>query len=100
MKISEITEVIASRVLKAGDVDVLVLIGKPAMFEDGNDYYCPFSIEGFGKTQISYAGGSDAVQALQLAMKKIGVELEYLGKKNQISISWLNDMPGETGFPL
>lgn len=99
MKFNDITEPIAQRVLMAGSDPVLVTIGKPVPTEDMEDYYCPFSIEFLGKKKISYAVGIDSVQALQLALQKIGVELDYLSMKRRVTISWLSDTPGETGFP-
>lgn len=99
MKIQNVGEPIAQRTLTADNNAVVVTIGKPALYEDGPDYHCPYSIECFGEKKLSYAGGADAVQALQLAMKKIGVDLESLSRKRQVQISWFPDTPGETGFP-
>lgn len=99
LKVVDIGEPIATRLLSAGAERIVVTIGKPRPFEDGNDYYCPFSIEHAGKRSISYAGGMDAVQALQLAMKKIGMDLEHIGRQRGLQISWVADTPGDTGFP-
>jgi hypothetical protein len=70
--IREIGEPIAERKLIMGSDEVVVTIGKPRPFDDDEDYFCPYSIEHAGQKKVSYAGGMDAVQALQLAMKKIG----------------------------
>jgi hypothetical protein len=40
----------------------------------------------------------DAVQALQLTMKKIGADLAHLAKTQGVQIAWLPDTPGDTGF--
>ena len=98
MKITEITDPIATRTLTAGSDDVVVTIGKPEPFEDGDDYYCPYAIDCLGKKKLSYAGGVDAVQALQLAMKKIGVDLAYLKTPSNEPVTWMSDSPGDTGF--
>ncbi|MEX2500548.1 MAG: hypothetical protein WD397_16915 [Wenzhouxiangellaceae bacterium] len=98
MKITHIEEPIAFRKLLAGDGNVFVAIGKPALFDDEQDYYCPYCIEYQETKKFSYAGGADSVQALQLAMKKIAVDLADLSKKRRVEISWFSDMPGETGF--
>jgi len=99
MKITEIVNPIATRTLSAGSDDVVVTIGKPELFKDGNDYYCPYAIDFLGKKKMSYAGGADAVQAIQLAMQKIGVDLAYLKTPSNEPISWIGGGPGDTGFP-
>ena len=98
MELNEIKHVIAVRKLKAGDEPIVVTIGRPEPFEGGDDFYCPYSIEFLGKKKVSYAGGMDAVQALQLTMKKIGVDLSHLKTPPDKPATWL-DEPGQTGFP-
>lgn len=99
MDIHEIGEPIAERMLVIGTEEIVVIIGKPQPFDDGEDYFCPYSIEHTEQKKVSYAGGMDAVQALQLAMKKIGADLAHLAKTRGVPIAWLPDMPGDTGFP-
>ena len=98
MELKEIKQAIAVRTLRAGAQSIVVTIGKPQPFEGGGDFYCPYSIEFQGKTRIGYAGGVDAVQALQLAMKKIGVDLAHLKTPPDSPITWLDEV-GQTGFP-
>ena len=98
MDILEIGESIAERTLVMGAEEVVVTIGKPRPFDDGEDYFCPYSIEYAGQKKVSYAGGMDAVQALQLTMKKIGADLSHLAKTQGVLIAWLPDSPGDTGF--
>jgi hypothetical protein len=50
---------------------VTVLIGKPAMFLDPDDYCCPYHISGISSESFQYVGGVDVVQAIYLALKKI-----------------------------
>lgn len=90
---------IAERKLSLGEEDVFVTIDKPRLFEDGHDYYCPYSVVCGNYTKIFYAAGVDSVQALQPAMKNIGAELSYLGRVRNGTVSWFPDTPGETGFP-
>jgi hypothetical protein len=97
-KLEEIGESIAERTLVMGADAVIVTIGKPQPFDDGEDYFCPYSIEHAGQKKVSYAGGIDTVQALQLAMKKIGIDLAHLAKTQGAPIAWLPDTPGDTGF--
>lgn len=99
MKITEITNPIAVRTLCAGSDDVVVTIGKPETFEDSDDHFCPYAIDFLGKKKVSYAVGADAVQALQLAMRKIGFDLAYLKTPSSEPVTWLSDSPGDTGFP-
>lgn len=98
MDVREIGEPIAERKLTMGADEVVVTIGKPQPFDDNEDYFCPYSIEHVGQKKVSYAGGMDAVQALQLTMKKIGTDLAYLAKTQGVPIAWLPDTPGDTGF--
>ncbi len=99
MDVHDIGQPIAERRLLMGKQEIVVNIGKPQLFENGEDYYCPYSIERAGQKKMSYAGGVDAVQALQLAMRKIGVDLAYFEKKSGVPITWLPDTQGGTGFP-
>ena len=100
MEIHDIGQAIAVRKLEMGTEDVIVVIGRPQPFDDEQDFYCPYSIEWGGQKKLSYAAGMDAVQALQLAMKKIGSDLAHLSKSRGTSIAWLSDTPNDTGFPL
>jgi len=90
----ELKEIIASRILKSGDVIVNVEIYKPE--EDGGDFRCRYLIYYGEIEKTGYAIGVDSVQALQLAMAKINAQLVYFGEESGNPIFWL-DMPG-TGF--
>lgn len=93
---TEIKEPIAQRILRAGDVMIVVTIAKPE--EDEGDYRCPYSLNIGKKIKLSYAMGMDSVQALQLAMKKINADLIAVGNELGTPVSWLDDNPGENGF--
>lgn len=104
MKIEELGEVLAVRELSLseGDADpktVLVKLGMPRQFPDSSSYYVTFQITGIGSEKVRYAGGVDAIQAIQLAMKTIGV---YLNKHNSDvggGLRWEAGDDGDFGFP-
>lgn len=92
--------VIASRTLRARtQLDrVTVSIGAPKPYPDGKDFYCPFRIEGLGDDRVKYAGGVDSIQALQLAMQRIGVEL-YASPRAP-DLRWIDPDDLDLGFPV
>ena len=47
-----------------------------------------------------YAGGMDAVQAIQLAMDMIGVRLYTSSKAKAGKLRWLSDDDTDLGFPV
>jgi len=62
---------------------------------------CPYQILGTGDEKVRYAGGVDAVQALQLAMEKIGAELYFkLDRQLGGKLRWEAGQQGDLGFPL
>ncbi|MDM2402077.1 hypothetical protein PP613_23370 [Mycobacteroides abscessus] len=86
---------IAERVLESGrGTQVTVKLGAPHPF-DGHDpgqgWYCPFRVEGINdQPWASFAGGVDSVQALMLALARIGdflnshadLELTFAGQQD------------------
>jgi hypothetical protein len=91
---------IATRMLDLDGKQVTVVIGKPEKFPDGEDYYCPYQIVGTGDGQVRYAGGIDAVQALQLALQMIGVDLRTSQDARSGKLSWDAGSRGDLGFPV
>jgi hypothetical protein len=76
LKLTSVGQVIATRELDIADGSkVLVTIGIPQPFPELTSFYCPYQIDGLGKRHVRYAGGVDAVQALELAMKCIATDL-------------------------
>lgn len=67
---------------------------KPEEIE--GDYVCRYSIEGPTISKTSHAMGADGVQALQLAMKKVGADVSFMESKGGV-VTWL-DMPGGNSF--
>ncbi len=99
----ELGEIIARRKLEATSVDgikseLIVNIGMPKEFPDSSDFYAPFQICGIGSEEVWYAGGVDAVQALQLSMGMIRAELNALRSRRNLDISWEGDETGRLGF--
>jgi hypothetical protein len=80
---------------------VVVRIGKPVFVaRDGGHWNTPYEIDGLesaGHLYASSAFGEDAVQALVLALEKIGAELAFYAQRHG-TLSWLG-LPGDHGFP-
>lgn len=102
MEILNLGEVIATRnlYLIGSSSKIEIKIGKPARFSDAFDYYCPYQIIGIGTEKIKYAGGIDAVQALWLALHKIGAELYTSREAKTGLLRWEGDENGILGFPV
>jgi len=103
IKLETIGEVIASRKLMLAAADgtnseITVLIGRPERMPDSDDYYCPIQLRGLGDQKVRYAGGADAIQALQLAMQLIGIELYVKHADIVKQLTWEEN--SELGFPL
>jgi hypothetical protein len=92
-------EIIVERRLSRGDGrPVIVRIGKPVPYPDGDNFYCPFDIAGLDRVILSRAGGVDGVQALQLAMRKIGVILKVHNEETGDGLFWLTGGDPYLGF--
>lgn len=103
MKLENVDEVIASRKLTLSEQggppsEVLVLLGKPQQTPGFDDFYCPYQIEGAGLSRVRYSCGIDRMQALQLAMGTLQVEVELLNKKLGGRLRWNDDEKGWLGF--
>jgi hypothetical protein len=104
MKLTEIGIVIAERELVsmaepgAGHL-VKIRIGLPQQFPDSSDYYVPYRIEGIGTQKVRYAGGIDAIQALELVMILIGADLFALNQECGGCLRWVGGASGNLGFP-
>jgi hypothetical protein len=102
MKVTNLGTPIASRRLTFSDGrTITVRIGKPRKFPDGTDYYCPYKIAGIGDERIRYAGGVDAVQALQLTLARIGSDLYTSDEAKSRALRWEGgSIEGDLGFPV
>jgi hypothetical protein len=104
MKLDDVGETIAMRKLTlllddGPPSEVLVLLGKPKQSPGYPDYYCPYQIKGAGDEKVRYRCGIDTFQALQLAIRALGVELEILNKDLGGKLEWEGDEMGWLGFP-
>lgn len=97
MKLTTIGTVIAERTLDlAPRSKVVVRIGKPRKFRGDGNYFCLYEILWPGKRRISYCGGVDAIQALELAMSMIATDL-YTSPV-AAKLTWLGRR--DLGFPI
>jgi len=101
MKLRTIGEVIARReYCVPGDDDsrLKVEVGKPRKFSDRRDYYCAFKISTGASQEIRYAAGVDSVQALELGLHMIGIELKYIFNKDR-KLRWLDTSDKDLHWP-
>lgn len=102
MKLTSVGIAVAKRDLELdGKPDVSIVLGKPEPFPDGNGFYCPYQISGIGKQAMQYAGGEDSVQAIILALKKIGADLYTSPEAKAGRLTWdCGTTKGDLGFPV
>jgi hypothetical protein len=105
MKLTSVGEIIAERKLvlrgdSGPDREVFVLLGKPQLFSDSTDYFCPYQIKGIGEEKIKYMGGVDAFQAISCVLQALGAELQVLNQKESGKLSWDADENESLGFPI
>lgn len=101
MRLNDVGTVIATREFDLlGGRKVTVLIGKPERFPGEDDYYCPYQIVGIGSGRIRYAGGIDAVQALELTLKMVGTDLYTSSEAQAKELSWSGGKNGDLGLPV
>lgn len=97
---NKLDNIIATRKLERSDGgEVLVAISAPC--PDGEDYRCDYEIAGIGSVKRSYAYGVDSVQALVLALQKIGAFLYTSDEWSGGRLSWQGGaVEGDLGFPV
>src|SRR4026208_821544 len=94
----ELGPVIAERQLRVAgrpESDVRVRLGTPRPFPDApyGDYYCPYQIVGVGSEKVRWAGGVDAIQALELALHILPTELDALREQHP-GLGWVDAPDG------
>lgn len=100
MQLTNIGELFVTRILQLDDTTpVKIVIGKPQQFPDGNDYYCPYQIIGWGDGKVNWSGGIDEIQALLLTLEQIGIILNNSEEYRQGKLSWIGSEVGNLGFP-
>ncbi len=102
MKPTSLGTIVAERRLRLVDKPpVVISIGKPEPFPDSNGYYCPYRILGLSDGQIRHAGGEDAVQALLLALKRVGADLYTSAEAKAGLLTWeAGSSKSDLGFPV
>jgi hypothetical protein len=99
VKLNDVGPLVATRALDLrGETKVMVRLGRPERFSDSEDYYCPYEIRGIGAEHVRYAGGVDAVQALELALKAIGATLYTSSEWQTKELTWNGGE--DLGFPV
>lgn len=76
-----------------------VSIGKPNLFGEHGDYYCPCKITINGDTSIYKIAGVDQFQAIQLAFQLIDSKLRSFAKGQNIIIEWDGGRLEDKAFP-
>jgi hypothetical protein len=81
----------------AGDKAVSIRLFQP----EGQDgaWICRYEIDWPGRNRSSYAGGADSMQALVLALQKIGIEIYTSCYHESGSLKWFEPNCGY-GFPV
>lgn len=104
--LKDVGEVIAERRLYLeGEPQrkIRVLLGKPQTRPaPSNEEFslCPYQIVGIGDETVKAAGGVDAVQALQLALRMIGAELQLkYSPECECRLRWEAGEGTDLGFP-
>lgn len=102
MEIERIDDIVVTRhlTLRNSDKDVLIQIGRPLKFPDGQDYFCPYQVIGLKDDAVKYAAGVDQLQALMLTLKKIGVELYTCAEYRSGQLYWLEISNQDLGLPI
>jgi hypothetical protein len=105
MEINSLGELMAVRTLELFSPDgaeigaVIIKIGKPVDIEVGTSY-CPYQISGIGEERLHYGLGGDGVQALIIALTKIGTDLYTSAEWQTGRLTWMGDTSGNLGMPV
>lgn len=75
---------------------VIVRIGLPVPVDGNGDYCCPYEISAENRTKLRGVIGIDSLQALQLTLATLKVEIEGWEKKEDGKFRFL----GEPGYGL
>ncbi len=98
--IKKIDEVIALREMKFhyedGRVEKASLkIGKPYPYNEENDFVCLYELSTESKSKLSEMVGIDSLQALDLTMKSLSVEVEYWERSQKGKFFYLDEEGAE-----
>ncbi len=102
MKLESVGAIIARRDFELVDGNsVNVLVGVPDRFPDSeHDYYCPYQILGLQDERVRYAAGIDSIQAIMLALERIGIDLYTSEEYKDGRLKSQSHKKGDLGFPL
>jgi hypothetical protein len=95
-KIKEIDAVVASRQMELRFEDgrtemFLVRVGMPYEYGDGLDWCCPYELGTESNRKLRGMFGIDSMQALELTMKTLKVEIEYWEKSGNGKFFFLDE---------
>ena len=79
---------------------VRVELDRPIKSPGHDDYCCSFRILGLGADLSSHACGIDAIQAIMLALTKIGVILHSSDEARSGRLAWPSAGSGDFGLPV
>jgi Domain of unknown function (DUF6968) len=80
-----------------GDTEIAIRLFKPE--ESDGAWICRYEIDWPSRKQSSFAAGIDSIQALLLALQRIGVEIYTSAYHQTSSLKWFEQMQGY-GFPI
>ena len=91
----EITQVIAERTMffvrNSGEREAAsLLVGLPVMIEE-NTWYCPYELRTESERKVFGMHGIDALQALELTMKTLSVEVAHWEKHKKGRFHFLDE---------
>ncbi|MBT9540964.1 MAG: hypothetical protein IV098_13935 [Thiobacillus sp.] len=95
-EIKELGVVIASREMTFIHTDgrkenALLKVGMPFAHGEGLDWCCPYELSTESSKKLFAMFGIDALQALELTMKTLGVEVEYWEKTKNGKFYFLDE---------
>jgi len=97
----ELGHVIAEREYSYADGGTLVIrIGAPQPFPEHTSYFCAYEWIDSGKVRTSRAGGVDAIQALQIVLNMIAVDLYVFNESKNNTIRWEDADEGDICLDL
>ena len=82
---------------QSGDADVQIDVFEPE--PDGHAWKCRYEIHWPAEKWSSYAGGVDSMQAVLLALQKIGTDIYFSDYHKSGALCWEGSGKGY-GFPL
>jgi hypothetical protein len=97
-KLTEIGRPIAERVLsiEGSTETVIVRLGEPLPFPDGEDWYCPYEVVRGDQRMVRFAAGIDSLQALQLALIGAASNVFVTNRELNQALRWYENR--ELGF--